>query len=214
MAGGLPARETEQMVIAAAKNMLDDRAAIAETLQQAGIPTSSVPEVIKKVAAVNTQIGSEADAEILPVLIDRVILRPDDIRITLSLASFIDNHAIPMTRDFPMQMKRRGVETRLIMGEIIATKADPSLVKAIKRAHGWFAELSSGKTTSITAIAKREGIDKGYVSHLINLAFLAPDIIEAILTGNQPADLTLHHLIKRIALPYCWAEQRRVLGLS
>jgi hypothetical protein len=45
------------------------------------------------------------------------------------------------------------------------------------------------------------------------LAFLAPDIVEAILQGRQPVELTVLRL-KRIGLPLSWVEQRRLLGFE
>jgi hypothetical protein len=61
-------------------------------------------------------------------------------------------------------------------------------------------------------MALKEGKDKSYVSRVINLAFLAPDITESIITGRQPADLTAERLIRRIDLPLDWDKQRYLLG--
>ena len=61
-------------------------------------------------------------------------------------------------------------------------------------------------------IAAREGVNKSYVSRVMNLAFLAPDITESIIAGQQPADLCVEELTKRIDLPLDWAQQRQLLG--
>ena len=92
-------------------------------------------------------------------------------------------------------------------------KADPALVKAITRAHRWFDDLLNGRASSLTEIAERENITRRYVSHLMPLAFLAPDIIEAIVTGNHPVELTAESLIKRTDLPLVWNQQRELLGI-
>ena len=65
-----------------------------------------------------------------------------------------------MTQFFAMRMKRRGVEMRLIIGGADAPprKPDPSLLKAIALAHRWFEELTSGRATSLAAIASRQGV--------------------------------------------------------
>ena len=60
-------------------------------------------------------------------------------------------------------------------------------------------------------IASREGVDKSYVSRVVNLAFLAPNIIESIIAGHQPADLNVEKLTKRINLPLKWAQQQKLL---
>ncbi len=214
----VPAQELEQTVIRAIRGVLNDRSAIATTLQEAGVPASHVSATLKNLVEVGKQLESEAGAAIIPTLVERVVLKRDGIQLTLVLTPYIPKGGsvpITITRDIPMQIRRRGVEMRLVInGDNAATKPDPSLIKAIARAHVWFEELSSGKTRSISAIAKRERIDKGYVSHLINLAFLAPDIIEAIVASQQPADFTVHKLIKGMLLPLKWKEQRSAIFLN
>src|ERR1700687_759338 len=105
-----------------------------------------------------------------------------------------------------MLMKRRGVELRLVVGNRngAAPKVDLTLLKAVSRARRWFAEISSGKEPSLARIAAREGIAIGYVSRLIRLAFLAPDIIEAIVEGRRPSDLTTQALTRHIGIPIEW----------
>lgn len=71
-----------------------------------------------------------------------------------------------------------------------------------------------GSASSLCEIATREGVSDRYVSHLMPLAFLAPDIVEAILAGTQPADLTTETLIKRTKLPLRWGEQRALLAFD
>ena len=86
------------------------------------------------------------------------------------------------------------------------------MVKALARAHSWVARLLSGQASSIRAIAQAERLTGRYVARIIPLAFLAPDITEAILEGSQPQDLTLAKLCQR--LPLAWPEQRRTLGFA
>ena len=143
-------------------------------------------------------------------------LRQDGIRPTLSLASLVvpevDSKAVTIVRDIPMQMKRRGVGMRLIIGDTGPARMDRALLKTIVRAHKWFNELVSGRVHSMAEIASREGVDKSYVSRVMTLAFLAPDIAESIVAGRQPVDLSVEKLTKRIDLPLDWAQQRQLLG--
>jgi site-specific DNA recombinase len=89
---------------------------------------------------------------------------------------------------------------------------DPVLLKEIKRAHRCFDALVSGRIGSVAELAIIEGISDRYLSSLLPLAFLAPQIIEAIASGNQPADLTAHRLIRRLQLPIEWTAQKQLLG--
>lgn len=95
---------------------------------------------------------------------------------------------------------------KLVISGTDTARADPVLIKAIARARIWFEELQSGTAKSLQDIAARYEVSDGYVSHLLPLAFLAPDIVEAIVAGQQPADLTTDALIKRINIPADWSE--------
>ncbi|MEX1147793.1 MAG: hypothetical protein WEB93_05370, partial [Sphingomonadales bacterium] len=87
-------------------------------------------------------------------------------------------------------------------------------IKAVARAHNWFDDLVNGRVASLREIAKSEGVTPRYVGNLFPLAFLAPDIVEAILNGTQPPDLTLERLTRHIVLPDGWSEQNAVLGFE
>lgn len=95
----------------------------------------------------------------------------------------------------------------------VAPQHDTSLVKAIVRAYKWEGMLEEGAAKSITDIARKENMDRGYVSSVMRLTALAPDIITAILNGRQPQALQLSSVI-RTSLPYCWEEQREMLGFK
>jgi site-specific DNA recombinase len=214
----LPAYEIEQLVMQSAKAMLSDHSAIAFAYQGADIENHELPHLLKAAEETSQRISN--DTEIFLKFIKHVELRRGSLSLTLALNVLLPKASISspitITHEIPMQMKRCGVEMRMVI-EINGSQAprvDDSLIKAIARAHRWFGELASGKTTSISAIAIRENIDKGYVSHLLNLAFLAPDITETIIAGKQPADLSVNGLTKRIQLPVEWSQQRRTLGFT
>jgi hypothetical protein len=63
----------------------------------------------------------------------------------------------------------------------------PSLLKAVARAHSWYEELVSGKMKCQRSIAKQTGFDECYIARILPCEFLAPDIVEAILAGQQQA---------------------------
>lgn len=75
----------------------------------------------------------------------------------------------------------------------------------------WYERLLSGEATSLSAIAREHGVTPRYVGRLLRCAFLAPEIVEAILQGQQPPQLTLARLCKN--LPLDWVEQHEALGL-
>ena len=156
-------------------------------------------------------------------LVDRVDLLDTGIRVTLKLPNSIaeeqqDANAteLTITRVFPMQIRRRGFEMRLVIegSRAPAPLADPALMKAIARGRQWADDLLAGRVESVAVLAKREGVLPNYVRRLTRLAFLAPRIVEAIATGQQPPELTAKALTERIELPLLWNEQERAVGIS
>jgi site-specific DNA recombinase len=67
---------------------------------------------------------------------------------------------------------------------------------------------------SIDRLAKHSSIDASDVTRFLPLAFLAPDIVEAILTGKQPVDLNVERLRKLGSIPKEWTAQRQLLGFE
>jgi site-specific DNA recombinase len=123
---------------------------------------------------------------------------------------------LTITRVFPMQIRRRGFEMRLVIqgSRAPAPLADLALMKAIARGRHWADDLLAGRMESVAVIAKREGVLAHYVRRLLRLAFLAPRIVESIAAGQQPPELTARALTERIDLPLLWNEQEGVVGIS
>ena len=83
------------------------------------------------------------------------------------------------------------------------------MVKAIARAFRWREMLENGTHATIAEIAAAEKINESYVGRVLRLTLLAPDIVEAILGGRQPAEMTLAVLMRPFAVE--WTEQRKTL---
>ncbi len=116
----------------------------------------------------------------------------------------------------PARLKLCSGEMRLVIPpgqrQELQPRPNATLIKALTRAHRWKERLFTGEAPSTSAIAKEEGVTERYVSRIMRLTFLAPDIVEAILDGYQPTDLELERLMKGI--PVSWKGQRRALGFS
>jgi site-specific DNA recombinase len=123
---------------------------------------------------------------------------------------------LTIARVFPMQIRRRGFEMRLVLqgSRAPAPLADLALIKAIARGRQWADDLLSGRVESVAALARREGVFPNYVRRLTRLAFLSPRIVEAIVAGHQPPQLTAKALTERIELPLLWSEQEHAVGID
>ena len=104
----------------------------------------------------------------------------------------------------PFQMRRRGVELKLHLGDAPAG-FDPKLLQNVVNAQRWMALILSGMTFS--EIAEAEGTSKRRIQDVVDLATLAPDVLDAIAAGEQPDGLTSDYLIKT-GVPALWSEQR------
>ena len=90
-----------------------------------------------------------------------------------------------------------------------APRVDGALVKAVVRAHRWRHMLESGEYSSSAELAKAEKVNDSYLSRILRLTLIAPDIIEAILAGRQHSAPQLDDLLK--PLPAAWERQRSEL---
>jgi hypothetical protein len=122
--------------------------------------------------------------------------------------------ATPLVVRIPMRFQRRGGRERIVApdgSEIVpANKPQPDgmLVKALARAWRWQKLLDDGVYTSVSEIGEAERISKSYISRILRLALLAPDIVEAILAGRTDQVLMLEKLGR--PMPASWEEQRRL----
>ena len=89
---------------------------------------------------------------------------------------------------------------------------DPHLIAAVAQGRHWFARIKGGDVRSVRNLAERIGVNQGDISRILPLGLLAPDIVQAILAGRQPIELTARRLKRIRGLPVSWAEQRRILG--
>jgi hypothetical protein len=116
----------------------------------------------------------------------------------------------------PIQLKRRGVEAKLVMRAAgnRCPSPDKGLITLFADAHRWIDDLAQGRAASVRDLARQHDRDVGEVSRTLPLALLSPDIVEAILGGRQPVDLTPRQLKRIGILPLRWDEQRRRLGFQ
>jgi site-specific DNA recombinase len=190
------------------------------------MPSDQIRKLLGRAARLAAALcGSPGErAKLVRRLVDKVVI--DDKTIVIKV-----RRAAPLRGDVPssvsedpsdsaveltaaVTVKRRGVETKLVLPELAQqnqnSRCDPALIKAIARGRAWFEELATGRARSLQESAKREGITRRYIRRLVNLAFLSPDLVEAVLHGRQPVELTATPLTE-LDLPLDWAEQHRLL---
>ena len=200
----VPAQQLEDLVARIAQEELKNESALAEILNNAAVAPHLIPGALKAANDIALQIAIESrPADLFHECVQRVDLSPNGITVTLSLASIVSTvegtAPLTITHTVPLEIKRRGIEMRLVMSphNLAPTRIDPTLVKTIARAYCWFNDLATGQAASITEIAQREGVGKSYVGDILKLAFLPPILVEQIVAGKQPANMVTDQLIKK-----------------
>ncbi len=227
----LPAPSLEAAVCNAIVSLLNDRQRLMNDVIPAGCRTGELETAFSLAADLGRdmqQAGPATKRGMFREFVRRVVLTPDKLRITLgkdrlraAIGLRAGDASAPHTEDSdllmveqPFTLRRRGVETRFVIpGEKESSKPDDKLITAVMQAHRWFAQLRDGRAGSVRNLARQHQVDQGDVSRILPLAFLAPDIVEAILAGRQPVELTVSELKRGPELPASWAKQRQMPGL-
>lgn len=119
--------------------------------------------------------------------------------------------------DIPMTFKKRGGRKVIVLPNgshghpVPAATIDNTMIKSIARACRWQRMLENGTYTCLDDIARSEKIGASFVSRYHRLVLLAPDIVEAILEGRQPAHLTLNELLA--PFPVDWEMKRKQIWI-
>ena len=159
--------------------------------------------------------GAIQQAKPCLALIDRADVSPGTLTVRLSQSELarvvkcdadrIDAEDLTLTS--PFRMRRRGVELKLHLGEA-PPEIDRRLVRNVVKAQTWISMIIDGKT--FAEIAQAEGTSKRRVQDVVDLAMLAPDILDIIANGEQPNGLTSDYLIKS-GVPAVWSDQRALI---
>ena len=120
-----------------------------------------------------------------------------------------DGHTLTVV--IPLAVKPRGGRKAIITPGVLVVESrhDITLIKAVARAFRWLRMLETGRFSTITELAAAEKINASYVSRILRLTLLAPEVVEAVLDGRQPEGMTLPGLIE--PFPAAWHKQSVLL---
>ena len=122
-----------------------------------------------------------------------------------------------LTVSIPIRIKRYSGRSQVVVPQglsaLFTGEAKPTALQvALARGHRWLRQIESGRVANIAAIAKQEDVDRSYISRMVNLTTLAPDIQAAILDETLPDSVSLFDLA--IDTPLSWEEQRMRIGAT
>jgi hypothetical protein len=225
-----PASVLEQVVLQGLNDFLKDHRKLCDAMAATDVKAEEWSCLGQRAAELQNHISGKDHKDrkaLLSALLRRIEIREDRLHFALNvrwlthylLGRSDRKHSRP-ERDYsfevPLRCRKRGAETKLIITaeNMAACVPDPNLIKTVKDARLWYEELRRGEVDSVTVLASRHNTDRANVGKTLPLAFLAPPILEAILEGRQPVELTATRLKRGGDLPLSWKEQARFLGLD
>jgi hypothetical protein len=232
----VPAPMIETTVLQFATRLLNDRARLSDWIS-VHAPSSNLQAGLDRAKCIGTILADETEADrrtILTTVFHKITLATDAITFdvnTPALLQLIGTSDKPTTStrgaspeadnvhqeslasiSLPTSIKRRGNEMRMVIdGEPPTQNPDTALVNLVSRAHLYLAQLTSKPPLTINDIASQFGVHRADVGRLLPLAFLSPHLLDQILSGRQPVDLTARRLA-RLNLPTTWSDQAQAIA--
>ena len=229
----IPATELEKVVTDRVRTLLADGTAVFDAVSSVTATNGQCGEMVAQAAALAESwptLSSHEQRRILSTLIARIEVGDGSVAL----------HFVPAKLDMILHPGRasdhnsddncgRSAETTLIVfvtaqlqrvgrgGRLIVgggtrdtASADASLIRLLARAHQLQQQMLHGR--DMQELAQQAGLNRTYTALLLRLSWLAPDIIQAILQGHQPATLTADKLSRATGIPLDWRAQRQGLG--
>jgi DNA invertase Pin-like site-specific DNA recombinase len=233
----VPAEQVERLVLQRVEMLLGDHAGLFGALREKGLLPEGAKDQqrillgatdLAKRWSASSSIGQAA---MLQGLLHRVTLHPEHVEVQIALCALRallmgdasagksgdqdSNEPGSLTSlSIPARLRRTGKKIAIVIdGSGGPTSADTPLARLIAKAYA-LRQTITKDGTSIDILAQREGVGRTYLLRLLRLAYLAPDIVEAILAGREPQGLTVNRLMKQVQLPIGWTEQRQALGFG
>ena len=228
----IPAGEIEALVATRLSAFLSNRSSLFDAIRPRVQDASRQKQLMDAAGDLARQWPNLAPSEqraTLRALVSRVDIRVDHVDIHLAIERLPEVlHQTPLvpptgapnrrdalvTLSVPAHVTRAGLGMKLIVEGERSSEPDPTLIKLLLKAQALRTILLSGECASIEEIAHREGVTGSYVTRLLRLAFLAPDITTAILQGRHSPELTAATLLRHSRLALDWANQRGALGFA
>jgi len=209
----LPAPQLEKAIALAANEHFVASDLLPKLVEE--LDANEVDRVKEKVGSLGQKFAMQNAVISWNEFVGKVDIAPGQLSVELDISAIAKHLELPakrlsieaLTISTAFRLRRKGVETKIILGNV-PPEVDVILIGNIAKAMEWFEEIKSGDT--FTQIAARAGTSKRRVQDVIDLAFLAPDIIEQAVNGTLPLHFTSDYLIKT-GVPADWATQRKML---
>jgi hypothetical protein len=226
----IPAQELEKVVLTELKGFLASADRVVTALSNESDDVAITSLLIEGAAACSERLEANSPSklsEVIEQIVARILVHQTSVDLQIDRSKLRaqllgsspsslqpwqtvnDLNGQPIVLTIKTRLKRCGREMRLIVPARSTDPAQwnavPALLKAIGRAHEWVRLILAGEYKNQRAIATAHGLNEQYVSRIIQSAFLAPEIVEAIVKGSQGPAITLAVLLDEV--PLSWADQ-------
>jgi len=209
----LPAKSLEQQLASEILTHLRNRLPVDLLIDTSADDIRRIRDLLDDAGAGNVTSSQKA----VLACIQRATITPGKIEIALdreTVAAWLSVSSDAMNSDalsfsIPFQFRKRGVETKLVIGNDQTRAIDETLIRNIAKGHQYYDAIKQGQT--FEEIAASENLSKRRILQVIDLAFLAPDIVKLTMQGDQPIGLTAKWLGQN-PLPSDWQAQRRIVA--
>jgi site-specific DNA recombinase len=229
------AGDLEGLVIGRLRSFLADEGAMLSAItdvEENGAEQKRLIARGRQISGEFPTLTPEAIRSILLTLVNRIDIRAEHVEVRVSrhrlhdliqarsLETFLADPAPASHPGDTLKLKvkarlqRVGREMKLVVRNADdRTATDPGLLRIVARAHDFQERLIQDPDLTVPAIASQERLTIGYLSRLLRLPSLAPDIVTAIINGKQPPELSAKRLMRQVLkIPTDWPEQRKLLG--
>ena len=230
----IPAADLENLVLGRIRAWLSDPAALSGAVDGGSEDASAQAALItsaRELAQRWPDLSPGETKAYLNTLVSRIVIGAGSVIIEINRDAIVETillgpGEVPLSGtgptakrrialEVPAALKRAGTGVRLVVqGAAQAANTDHSLIRLLIRAFAIREKLDHNPNLSMHQIADAEDVVPSYVTRLLRLTYLAPDIVAAIVEGHQPIELTANRLMDDTRLPLEWQAQRELLGFA
>lgn len=215
----MPALELEHAVVARLTDMLADPLSVLE--HHARTDAAAIERAIQRGQKLAAELrGSRVERQrtLVRQLVGKVIVSDDKLVIKVDWAALCDLLGITvhatdddvLLLETAARLTRSGRAIRMVQtdGRLIRSTVDLTLVRLIVKARSWWQRLHQDRGLTVSGLAASEHVTQSYVTRILRLAFLSPDVVKSIMTGRQPAWLDSGSLCSRGTISLNWDQQK------
>ncbi|MEO8223496.1 MAG: recombinase family protein [Gammaproteobacteria bacterium] len=219
----VPATDVEKAVLEALARLRTNAESTVGGLGEENVAMSA-HQLERAGLALNDKLAADSPLRIETIqqLVPRIVLTTDSLRLQIDRSALRAGLGVATAATFessdthevlvPTAIRSRQGLERLIFEpphQRRQPRLDRTLIRTVAQAHRWWGQIESGQYRSVKALAAAEGLSNSYVTRVLRLAFLAPELVADIVIGEQPTEVSARRLVNHPGLPFDGEAQRQ-----